>query len=63
MPNINNYQIRKIYAIGGALGMRGADRQDALHDLVNTLSNALFLFHFISKKFSVFLQSNNDISN
>jgi len=35
MPsNINNYQIRKIYAIGGALGMRGADRQDALHDLI-----------------------------
>lgn len=31
---INNYQIRKIYAIGGALGMRGADRQDALHDLI-----------------------------
>lgn len=35
MPStINNYQIRKIYAIGGALGMRGADRQDALHDLI-----------------------------
>ena len=39
MPsNINNYQIRKIYAIGGALGMRGADRQDALHDLVNSMT-------------------------
>lgn len=35
MPsNITNYQIRKIYAIGGALGIRGADRQDALHDLI-----------------------------
>lgn len=35
MPsNINNYQIRKIYAIGGALGMRGTDRQDTLHDLI-----------------------------
>ena len=39
MPsNINNYQIRKIYAIGGALGMRGADRQDALHDLINSMT-------------------------
>lgn len=32
--SINNYQIRKIYAIGAALGIRGTDRQDALHDLV-----------------------------
>ena len=39
MPSdINNYQIRKIYAIGGALGMRGADRQDALHDLINSMT-------------------------
>lgn len=39
MPsNINNYQIRKIYAIGGALGMRGTDRQDALHDLVHSMT-------------------------
>lgn len=39
MPStINNYQIRKIYAIGGALGMRGPDRQDALHDLVHSMT-------------------------
>lgn len=38
MPNITTYQIRKIYAIGGALGMRGAHRQDALHDLVNSMT-------------------------
>lgn len=39
MPStINNYQIQKIYAIGGALGMKGTDRQDALHDLVHSMT-------------------------
>ena len=35
MPNsITNYQIRKIYAIGAALGIRGKDNHDTLHDLI-----------------------------
>lgn len=34
MASINTYQIRKIYAIAGALGMKGSDKDDALHDLV-----------------------------
>lgn len=39
MPStINKYQIQKIYAIGGALGMKGTDRQDALHDLVHSMT-------------------------
>lgn len=35
---ITNYQIRKIYTIGGALGMKGTDRKDPLHDLVNSMT-------------------------
>lgn len=34
MASINTYQIRKIYAIAGALGMKGNDRYDPLHDLI-----------------------------
>lgn len=34
MAAINTYQVRKIYAIAGALGMKSRDGDDALHDLV-----------------------------
>ena len=34
MAAINTYQVRKIYAIAGALGMKNRDGDDALHDLV-----------------------------
>lgn len=38
MASINTYQIRKIYAIAGALGMKGSDKDDALHDLVSGMT-------------------------
>ena len=34
MASINTYQIRKIYTIASVLGMKGRDKDDALHDLV-----------------------------
>lgn len=34
-------------------------REKGVQEGFNTFLNALFLFHFMSKKFSVFLQSNN----
>lgn len=38
MASINTYQIRKIYAIAGALGMKGNDRYDPLHDLISDIT-------------------------
>lgn len=38
MASINTYQIRKIYAIAGALGMKGNDRYDPLHDLISDMT-------------------------
>lgn len=38
MTSINTYQIRKIYAIAGALGMKGNDRYDPLHDLISDIT-------------------------
>lgn len=38
MASINTYQIRKIYTIASALGMKGSDKDDALHDLVSGMT-------------------------
>ena len=38
MAAINTYQIRKIYAIAGALGMTSRDGDDVLHDLVSGMT-------------------------
>lgn len=38
MGACNVYQIRKIYAIAGALGMVSRDEDDALHDLVRDVT-------------------------
>ena len=38
MASINTYQIRKIYTIASALGMKGIDKDDALHDLVSGMT-------------------------
>ena len=38
MASFNSYEISQIYTIASALGMKGSDKDDALHDLVSGMT-------------------------